>query len=171
MFKISKNTAQSFIAGGFYLKWSLTLGRFLSRQQLRSELNLISEFNSLKPIKLIKIILGEHYRRKIVFSCQQKLRGFLFVSLWNFVTRECSSITTWNMMPLCDVKCVDITCEIDDLQLKACLYHFNFFLKIYLQKIKIILQNVLHRPGLEPGSSAWQANILPLNQRCFTFDV
>ena len=26
---------------------------------------------------------------------------------------------------------------------------------------------VLHRPGIEPGPPAWQASILPLNQRCF----
>jgi hypothetical protein len=25
----------------------------------------------------------------------------------------------------------------------------------------------LHRPGIEPGPPAWQASILPLNQRCF----
>lgn len=24
----------------------------------------------------------------------------------------------------------------------------------------------LHRPGIEPGPPAWQASILPLNQRC-----
>ena len=28
------------------------------------------------------------------------------------------------------------------------------------------LQNRLHRPGIEPGPPAWQASILPLNQRC-----
>ena len=27
-------------------------------------------------------------------------------------------------------------------------------------------QNYLHRPGIEPGPPAWQASILPLNQRC-----
>ena len=26
----------------------------------------------------------------------------------------------------------------------------------------------LHRPGIEPGPPAWQASILPLNQRCNT---
>ena len=25
----------------------------------------------------------------------------------------------------------------------------------------------LHRPGIEPGPPAWQASILPLNQRCY----
>ena len=25
----------------------------------------------------------------------------------------------------------------------------------------------MHRPGIEPGPPAWQASILPLNQRCF----
>ena len=25
----------------------------------------------------------------------------------------------------------------------------------------------LHRPGIEPGPPAWQASILPLNQRCW----
>jgi hypothetical protein len=29
--------------------------------------------------------------------------------------------------------------------------------------------HVMRRPGLEPGSSAWQANILPLNQRRLNF--
>ena len=29
-----------------------------------------------------------------------------------------------------------------------------------------ILPKVLHRPGIEPGPPAWQASILPLNQRC-----
>ena len=24
----------------------------------------------------------------------------------------------------------------------------------------------MHRPGIEPGPPAWQASILPLNQRC-----
>ena len=28
-------------------------------------------------------------------------------------------------------------------------------------------KKVLHRPGIEPGPPAWQASILPLNQRCF----
>ena len=28
-------------------------------------------------------------------------------------------------------------------------------------------QKILHRPGIEPGPPAWQASILPLNQRCF----
>ena len=28
-------------------------------------------------------------------------------------------------------------------------------------------KNLLHRPGIEPGPPAWQASILPLNQRCF----
>ena len=32
--------------------------------------------------------------------------------------------------------------------------------------IKVCTQNV-HRPGIEPGSPAWQASILPLNHRCF----
>ena len=25
----------------------------------------------------------------------------------------------------------------------------------------------MHRPGIEPGPPAWQASILPLNQRCW----
>ena len=28
------------------------------------------------------------------------------------------------------------------------------------------MQNNVHRPGIEPGPPAWQASILPLNQRC-----
>ena len=27
-------------------------------------------------------------------------------------------------------------------------------------------KNHLHRPGIEPGSPAWQASILPLDHRC-----
>ena len=27
-------------------------------------------------------------------------------------------------------------------------------------------EKILHRPGIEPGPPAWQASILPLNQRC-----
>ena len=30
------------------------------------------------------------------------------------------------------------------------------------------LKTILHRPGIEPGPPAWQASILPLNQRCHT---
>ena len=29
----------------------------------------------------------------------------------------------------------------------------------------------MHRPGIEPGPPAWQASILPLNQRCFLIIV
>ena len=36
---------------------------------------------------------------------------------------------------------------------------------IYLHK------NHLASPGIEPGSPAWQASILPLNQRCFLLGV
>ncbi len=28
------------------------------------------------------------------------------------------------------------------------------------------IKKSLHRPGIEPGPPAWQASILPLNQRC-----
>ena len=34
------------------------------------------------------------------------------------------------------------------------------FLNSWLDK------NAVHRPGIEPGPPAWQASILPLNQRC-----
>ena len=34
----------------------------------------------------------------------------------------------------------------------------------------VCLQNWLHRPGIEPGPPAWQASILPLNQRCSLTD-
>ena len=27
-------------------------------------------------------------------------------------------------------------------------------------------KDYMHRPGIEPGPPAWQASILPLNQRC-----
>ena len=30
---------------------------------------------------------------------------------------------------------------------------------------------MLHRPGIEPGPPAWQASILPLNQRCFVAET
>ena len=29
-----------------------------------------------------------------------------------------------------------------------------------------MIQNLMHRPGIEPGPPAWQESILPLNQRC-----
>ena len=29
-------------------------------------------------------------------------------------------------------------------------------------------KHILHRPGIEPGPPAWQASILPLNQRCLS---
>ncbi len=32
---------------------------------------------------------------------------------------------------------------------------------------KVLKKERLHRPGIEPGPPAWQASILPLNQRCF----
>ena len=32
--------------------------------------------------------------------------------------------------------------------------------------VKSNMQNTMHRPGNEPGPPAWQASILPLNQRC-----
>ena len=31
----------------------------------------------------------------------------------------------------------------------------------------LIEKKMLHRPGIEPGPPAWQASILPLNQRCY----
>ena len=34
--------------------------------------------------------------------------------------------------------------------------------------INKINQKDLHAPGIEPGSTAWQAAIIPLNQACFT---
>ena len=36
--------------------------------------------------------------------------------------------------------------------------------KYFLSNLK---KNILHRPGIEPGPPAWQASILPLNQRCY----
>ena len=35
-----------------------------------------------------------------------------------------------------------------------------------LQVFKIKAKKKLQRPGIEPGPPAWQARILPLNQRC-----
>ena len=40
------------------------------------------------------------------------------------------------------------------------------FLIFMYSRISRTKQN-LHRPGIEPGPPAWQASILPLNQRCF----
>jgi hypothetical protein len=33
-------------------------------------------------------------------------------------------------------------------------------------KIKVIKKRGLHSPGIEPGTSAWKADILPLNYEC-----
>ena len=30
----------------------------------------------------------------------------------------------------------------------------------------VLIKTVMQRPGIEPGPPAWQASILPLNQRC-----
>ena len=37
--------------------------------------------------------------------------------------------------------------------------------------ITLFTKCILHRPGIEPGPPAWQASILPLNQRCFLTSV
>ena len=34
-------------------------------------------------------------------------------------------------------------------------------------KKNMCLEDVLHRPGIEPGASRWQRLILPLNHRCY----
>ena len=44
--------------------------------------------------------------------------------------------------------------------------NFAYQLPIAFQLETAQLQNRLHRPGIEPGPPAWQASILPLNQRC-----
>ena len=46
----------------------------------------------------------------------------------------------------------------------------NFFTKVH-QKSLLPSKTDLHRPGIEPGPPAWQASILPLNQRCFLLGV
>ena len=38
-------------------------------------------------------------------------------------------------------------------------------------KLEKYLKYSLHRPGIEPGPPAWQASILPLNQRCLYVSV
>ena len=38
--------------------------------------------------------------------------------------------------------------------------------KADMSKSKVALEKRLHRPGIKPGPPAWQASILPLNQRC-----
>jgi hypothetical protein len=57
-----------------------------------------------------------------------------------------------------------------------CTYVYNLSSTppIMVKKRKIIFVTIitkfnkrrLHRPGIEPGPPAWQASILPLNQRC-----
>ena len=54
-----------------------------------------------------------------------------------------------------------------------CLVSFKHF-SIICQNQSIIrngnwLKKKLQRPGIEPGPPAWQASILPLNQRCCAF--
>ena len=39
--------------------------------------------------------------------------------------------------------------------------------KIYNEATLFHFKKIMHRPGIEPGPPAWQASILPLNQRCF----
>ena len=34
---------------------------------------------------------------------------------------------------------------------------------------KVTEKSNLQRPGIEPGPPAWQARILPLNQRCLSY--
>ena len=38
--------------------------------------------------------------------------------------------------------------------------------QIKAQLLSIFCNKSLQRPGIEPGPPAWQARILPLNQRC-----
>jgi hypothetical protein len=43
---------------------------------------------------------------------------------------------------------------------------------VKLQKmfsVSIDKKKSMHRPGIEPGPPAWQASILPLNHRCYTY--
>ena len=59
---------------------------------------------------------------------------------------------------------------------KRALYHLSYtpngiggYLKyqcVFFHFYYLTWQNTLHRPGIEPGPPAWQASILPLNQRC-----
>ena len=45
---------------------------------------------------------------------------------------------------------------------------------IFLSKMPqqfVLLKNKMQRPGIEPGPPAWQARILPLNQRCLTLNI
>ena len=43
--------------------------------------------------------------------------------------------------------------------------------KFISEKLEKCLKYSLHRPGIEPGPPAWQASILPLNQRCLYVSV
>ena len=45
-----------------------------------------------------------------------------------------------------------------------------FFMKVH-QNSALPSKTDVHRPGIEPGPPAWQASILPLNQRCFLLGV
>ena len=38
-------------------------------------------------------------------------------------------------------------------------------------KLSFSVQKYLHRPGIEPGSPAWQASILPLDHRCLYLSI
>ena len=42
----------------------------------------------------------------------------------------------------------------------------KMYISICFLKKKLNKEKTLHRPGIEPGPPAWQASILPLNQRC-----
>ena len=57
-----------------------------------------------------------------------------------------------------------------------CFLLVNIEIKIFYPVLKLwivlslqayLKKKGLHRPGIEPGPPAWQASILPLNQRCF----
>ena len=41
-----------------------------------------------------------------------------------------------------------------------------YSMELSIRKINVAKHKRLHRPGIEPGPPAWQARILPLNQRC-----
>ena len=50
------------------------------------------------------------------------------------------------------------------------LYYLNLYVTLFLKKDHFFIHTriKMHRPGIEPGSTAWKAIILPLNHRCLS---
>ena len=37
----------------------------------------------------------------------------------------------------------------------------------YAAQFVLLWKNLLHRPGIEPGSKEWESSMIPLHQRCY----